>query len=530
MVSANISGKAPSADAPTLRKRKRRDSATGDRVFKTLVSPLSPTWISTTHNGPSFYDLLPRIELTRRALQEFDRRKGLTSKPVPSTTAIPAEDLPKSLPLRRTEVLADLKRFARTGGTNLSDIRGFPRPSSIGMAKTRISSHASAEVSVMSTMPPPQSKSQKSEHRLDSTDGTKKTGKTNAYDINFVTILAERNIQPPKRTPRPANYNELMTLLEEPRLSLSPSTFSDRDFDQFLDAVENARTEPMVMSYVFPRILGSTSYPSTMNKSCTNWAPLVTDAELVTPQPDYYDGIRAGPENKLLRQHHDKIIVPAADAPFLPNFFTEAKAPRGSIDVATTQAVYDGAFGARAMHCIRNTGSSNDFDSKAYTFTATYASGTLGLYAHFVTQGDGPATSTYYHMIPLGGWTLWHSVKTFREGVTAFRNLRDLAHRMRTELADITTQKLQALGLSGQIPTVPNIVLEPTAERVESQTSSNALPSVIDSDSQELVPPKPKRQRKPMQTKATPKRHPKTPKASFKAKAKAKPRRSRKAT
>lgn len=325
------------------------------------------------------------------------------------------------------------------------------------MAKIRTSNHASTEVSAKSAMPPPQSESQKSEHRVEPTDGTKKTGKTNAYDINFVTILAERNIQPPKRTPRPANYNDLISLLEEPRSSLSPSTFSDRDFNQFLDTVENARTKPMVMSYVFPRILGSTSYPSTMNKPCTNWAPLVTDAELVTPQPDYYDGIRTGPENKLLRQHHDRIIVPAADAPFLPNFFTEVKAPRGSIDVATTQAVYDGAFGARAMHCIRNTGSSNDFDSKAYTFTATYASGTLGLYAHFVTKGDGPATSTYYHMIPLGGWTLWHSVKTFREGVTAFRNLRDLAHRMRTELADITTQKLQALGLSGQTPLPPTL-------------------------------------------------------------------------
>ena len=88
------------------------------------------------------------------------------------------------------------------------------------------------------------------------------------------------------------------------------------------------------MSCVFPQILGSTSYPSTMDKPCTNWAPLVTDAELVTPQPDYYDGIRAGPENKLLRQHLDKIIVLAADAPFLSNFFTKAKAPKGSMDIA----------------------------------------------------------------------------------------------------------------------------------------------------------------------------------------------------
>ena len=108
-----------------------------------------------------------------------------------------------------------------------------------------------------------------------------------------------------------------------------------------------------------------------MDKPCTNWAPLVPDAELVTPQPDYCDGICAGPEKKLLRQHLDKIIVPAADAPSLPSFFTEAKAPKGSMDIAIRQAVYDGALGARAMHCTRNSGSSKDFDSKSYTFSTT---------------------------------------------------------------------------------------------------------------------------------------------------------------
>ena len=395
------------------------------------------------------------------------------------------------------------------------------------MAKTQNSSFALTEVSSMS---PPKSKGRAADEGVVPSDETKKSGKTSAYDKNFMTILAERNIEAPKRTQRPANYDELVTLLEQPRSSLSPSNFSDRDFDQFLDAVDNARTEPMVMSYVFPRILGSTSYPSTMDKSCTNWAPLVTDAELVIPQPDYYDGIRAGPENKLLRQYLDKIIVPAPDAPFLPNFFTEAKAPRGSMEVATMQAVYDGALGARAMHYARNTGTSTNFDSKSYTFSATYASGFLELYAHFVTEADEPTTSIHYHMTPLGSWALKHSVKAFREGVTAFRNLRDRAHQMRTEIADVTTQKLRALTLSGQLLPTLGLGTDSTTERDESQDSSDTLTSVIESESQELVPSKTKRQLTPKKTMPKFELRAKISKAGLKVKAKAKPRSSSRST
>ena len=518
---ANGFVKPPFVHAPSSRKRKRGGSESGEQVYRSPPRPSSSRWISTTHNAPSSYDLLQRIELTGRALQELNRRNDLIRKPNPPAAAVPAESLPNSLPLRGAEVSTDLKRFARIGGTDLSDIRGLPRPSSMVMAKSRTSRHALAEASNMS---PPKSKGRVAAQGVEASDETKKTGKTSAYDNNFMTILAERNIEPPKRTQRPANYDELVTSLQQPRPSLSASNFSDQDFDQFLDVVENARTEPMVMSYVFPRILGSTYYPFTMDKSCTNWNPLVTDAELVTPQPDHYDGISAGPENKLLRQYLDKTIVPAADAPFLPNFFIEAKAPRGRMDIATNQAVYDGAFGARAMHSTRNIGASDNFDNKSYTFSAVYASGVLELYAHFLTQSDG---QTYYRMSPLGAWGLKHTVELFRAGVTAFRNLRDLAHQMRTELADTANQKLRALALSGQLPASLNLGSGSIAERDESNASSTTLSFVTDEDSQRPAPPKAKGQRKPRS------RRPeaaKPSKASLKAKAKTKPRPSRKKT
>ncbi|CAD6592872.1 MAG: hypothetical protein ASARMPRED_006762 [Alectoria sarmentosa] len=395
------------------------------------------------------------------------------------------------------------------------------------MTKTPNSSFAPIEVSSMFS---PKSKGRAVDGGVVPSDETKKSEKTSAYDKNFMIILAERNIEASKRTQRPANYDELVTLLEQPRSSLSSSNFSDRDFDQFLDAVDNVRTELMMMNYVFSRILGSTSYPFIMDKSCTNWAPLVTDAELVTSQPDYYDGIRVGPENKLLRQYLDKIIMPAFDAFFLSNFFTEAKAPRGSMEIATMQAVYDGALGARAMHYTRNTNTSTNFDSKSYTFNATYANGFLKLYAHFLTQADEPTTSIHYHMTPLDSWALEHSVKAFREGITAFRNLRDRAHQMRTEIADVTTQKLRALTLSRQLLPTLGLSTNSTTERDESQDNSDTLTSVIESESQELIPSEIKRQLKPKKTMPKFELRVKISKADLKVKAKAKPRSSSRST
>lgn len=61
----------------------------------------------------SFWDNLSRQWLTRRTLQEFDRRTAW------STTLVPPRRTGKE-----SIDLAKLKRFARHGGPSLSDIRG----------------------------------------------------------------------------------------------------------------------------------------------------------------------------------------------------------------------------------------------------------------------------------------------------------------------------------------------------------------------------------------------------------------------
>ena len=398
------------------RKRKRIAGTTVDSTLKEQSPPKRPRWISATRNGPGFYDLCIRehikITLEEEPLQEFNRRDRLTRKLVTPAAAIVPKNLLENLPLRRTKVSADLKRFARIGGTDLSDLRGFNLP--------------------------------RSKQGAEYTEGTNETGKISPYNDAFVDILRKRNIYPPNRTLRPSNYEELIALLDQSRSSLHPSNFTEQHFEGFLDAVENARNETTVMADVFTRIKGNTSYPFIMNKLCSNWAPLVTDEALVTPQPDFYDGLRLNSENILINEQFDKLIVPAHDeVPFLPNFFAEVKAPKGIADIATRQALYDGALGARGIYHIRSVTNDNELDGKACTFSATYASGMLQLFAHFVSQPHGPNTALNYHMTNLGAWSLIG--KEFRAGVVAFRNLRHHAYKIRTELAEAAECRLRAL-------------------------------------------------------------------------------------
>jgi hypothetical protein len=125
-----------------------------------------------------------------------------------------------------------------------------------------------------------------------------------------------------------------------------------------------------------------------------------------------------------------------------PNFFVEAKGHDGSIPVATCQACYDGALGARAMHFLQQfgtTGSNNSpayYDNIAFTMTSAYHSGILGLYTTHPTSSrsndDNPDHHhTDYVVMPLGKWVLNGSPEAYRQGTTAYRNASDLANQQR---------------------------------------------------------------------------------------------------
>ncbi len=101
--------------------------------------------------------------------------------------------------------------------------------------------------------------------------------------------------------------------------------------------------------------------------------------------------------------------------------------------MAKRQAMQDGAYGARAMHSLQSYSEGKPvYDGNAYTVTSTYhaGTGTLQLYTTHPTRGED-GISPEYHMTQVSGWALTGNIKSFREGVTAFRNARDWAQEQR---------------------------------------------------------------------------------------------------
>ncbi len=275
---------------------------------------------------------------------------------------------------------------------------------------------------------------------------TSKSGRSSAYNADFMGLLISNGVDCPQRKIKPGNYNDMRDRLAQPRGSLSPSRFSDTNYENFLEAVDNAREDTQIMSDVFTTLKGPKVYPSTTNRPCNNWAPL-TSPKLVTPKPDYFDGERQTPGDAKLREILDSLIVPStsSDAPFVPNFLAEAKAPGASIEIARRQIVYDGAFGARAMLHLRAYGGEETYDGNAYTLTSTYTDGKLEIFAHRMTPPDEPGMRPCHHTVSVGKWMHDEEIHAYRRGATAFRNAGDLARKFRKAFIADANRRIQSL-------------------------------------------------------------------------------------
>lgn len=270
---------------------------------------------------------------------------------------------------------------------------------------------------------------------------TSRSGRSSAYDSNFRRLLIEHHITAPDRRSKPTNLDLWKQKIAQGRASLSENSQVEEKYEEFLDAVANAKVKDEVMSDVIPRMKGRIRYPSTTNRPCNNWAPLWPEASsscdnLVVPKPDQYEGTELSAQNAQVRKDLGPWIVPSsrADAPFLANFFIEAKGPGGSGEVAVDQARHDGSLGARGMHRLQSYTKSKGaelYDQSAYTVSATYVNGQLKLYLHHLSQPETAGSEPRYYMFPLGGWTIDSNLDGFCAGVRAFRNARDAAYEYR---------------------------------------------------------------------------------------------------
>ncbi|OAT10224.1 hypothetical protein BDBG_05891 [Blastomyces gilchristii SLH14081] len=103
--------------------------------------------------------------------------------------------------------------------------------------------------------------------------------------------------------------------------------------------------------------------------------------------------------------------------------------------VATRQACYDGALGARGiMHALQSyqqDGLGSTYDNSAYTLTSTYHGGTLKLYTTHLTESKGSGDRPEYIMTQLNTWGMTGNLETFRQGLLHSRS----QHQMGSEAA-----------------------------------------------------------------------------------------------
>ncbi|OAX83843.1 hypothetical protein ACJ72_01800 [Emergomyces africanus] len=427
--------------------RKRRHL---DHPSKISERPLKAQKIN---HSPDYWDNLSKIHLTRSAIKELIRREGSSrphrqlNRPTteqrlrPITRQFQAEQEERLKPIPLPDFLRDcssaqlkeIKQLSKLGGPDLSALRNYPVPMGPRIRKRRAES-------------PPSTNSKRTE-----TETETKTTTTSAYSRNFQQNLIDYGVYPPayeypdgRRPAKPDNWKEINERLARPRASLSPSRFSEEAFENFAYADANASKEMPVMTTVIPILDGNVG-----DRKCVggeypfgNLAPL-TDEPLSSAKPDHFFGARPEQLNRSIREALSDQIIPSTqnNLPMVPNFFVEAKGPDGSLAVATRQACYDGALGARGMHTLQSYQQEPTYDNNAYTLTSTYHGGTLKLYTTHISQSNDPGSRPEYFMTQLKGWSLTGDLETFRQGASAYRNGRDWAKEKRNEFISAANER-----------------------------------------------------------------------------------------
>ncbi|KAI1120986.1 hypothetical protein F5Y10DRAFT_289082 [Nemania abortiva] len=368
-------------------------------------STKKPRFNAQPNFPPGFWDRLSKIPLTRRALRELDRRNGMHPRPPPTS--------------QEEAFSGSLAKFARRGGPNLVYLQGYPPPTSAAVfGSSRTQSTGTPSGSEMAKLTKPS---------------------TSSKGLDFEQHLFDHGIYLDNNRSSALNVEYIRDRLRRPRPSLSLSRFSDEDFKAFKQSNATITNKDDVLAEIAPVMCGTNEIPSKSRLLFSEFKP-ITDGTISNPRPDVFDGARLDDIDKRIYAdgHIYPLIIPTrhVDVPVAPNFFLEVKRQSGDPAVLMRQACYDGANGARAMHCLQNYGRREPiYDGNAYTFSATYHPGarTLALYAHHLTAPAIPGEKLEYHLTDLPGYYLMSDRESLVNGLTAFRNLRDMAQEFRDD-------------------------------------------------------------------------------------------------
>ncbi|KAH0829541.1 hypothetical protein FOPE_10376 [Fonsecaea pedrosoi] len=454
-----------------------------------------------------------RRKLTRRALRRLDRR----NEEAASSSSFPDHNLDNfSTPnpqagsedqqttssathfLRhcRKAVLQDIKRFARGGGPDLTDLTqsslSTANPNR-AMPKPRPSSTPYQQLHEQRSMNPPTRSSIPTESAVTS----------GPYNRDFRQSLIDNGVYPPRCRDYgeegpllPANWETIRDRLSKTRPELSPDVFTDEHFRQFQRQDAFATKENLVEGIV-ARYHRADDDPSSCSGrlNLKNLSPL-TWRLAIPASPDLYYG--ASPEQLHERVRHELSgeIVPTTqmDLPIAPNFFLEMKGPEGLPAIARLQACFDGALGARGMHSLLSYGQGDVVGSdNAYTLTATYCDAVLRMYTTHRIQSSAQGGRPEYYMHEIGAWILNSDAESFRQGVTAYRNGRDWAKEQRNEAIRKANERavnngpIDTVGSRDEIATNLNsAVVQGVGATVGSTSTGNSNPLVEESSSNQV--------------------------------------------
>ena len=368
---------------------------------------------------PSFWDSLSRLFLTSRSLREFDRRTVWPSLPKqPHLTGVAQIDSSK------------LVEFAKEGGPDLKDLRGFQCPEI-----ERSDLEREAMPKKKSTAP-----------------------KTSAYDPQFQQHLIDHGCYPTyypsaaaSFAARPKNFAAIFASLQKP--TTSSSTLTEQQFLKFLDQNNVAASELETMSGEIRNLAGEKRDSTRENVLFNNLVGLIMDKKgkestISGPRVDSYDGNSPTDLDASVREALSPYIVPSTDTtrPCLPNFFLEAKGKKGDSDVVMRQAWHDGCLGARGVHELRAWIDPDTLeDNNAYTLACTYEPGNATLIVYTIHPhrssnqkhrriSSMPHRRYEYIMSQLDVVNMRKSSASFIEGMRLYENARLWAKEQRDQL------------------------------------------------------------------------------------------------
>ncbi|KAK1252615.1 LOW QUALITY PROTEIN: hypothetical protein MKX08_003802 [Trichoderma sp. CBMAI-0020] len=415
-------------------KRPRADEPLPDHISNRSKSSGSAR--RPSNFPPEFYDSLPKIWLTPRALRELGRRNEDLSLPKPSPAAKFVKPRGAKLAALAKLGVPKLAQFAASGGPDLSGLKGadrlaqYPEPANVthSMASPRLPLSRDTASLVSSSTRQTRRTGKKSAT-------SNKSKRTSAYDDNFEQHCLKYCIYFPRhrfsngrRPPKPNNLQEIRKALKQPGRSLSSSTALETAHDDFLDKLPGA-TEGDLVRKLIPLLVGDVDIPNSGNCFFTNLLSR-TGYITTTPVPDYFEGALLEDVDMTVREDLDNQIIPTknAEAPIVPNFFMEFKNNAGKMKVAERQTTMNGVHGAYIMHALKNylrdeNDEEPEYDGNAYAFTATLVDTYLRLYAHHLTEPSQPGDQPGCYATLLKAYAL-DDEEAYLTGRGAFRNLR----------------------------------------------------------------------------------------------------------